>query len=142
MIGHALLAVQFALLGWLAWPFTPLGWPPMALALLACSAALGLWTLAHNRPGNFNVRPEPKAAGRLVTSGPYRFARHPMYVTLVLFAAGATAAYADPWKIAATIALGGVLTAKAALEECRLRERYPGYAAYAGRVRRFIPWLY
>ena len=139
LIGRLLVAVQFALLAWLIWPLTPQRWSLPALALLGCSVALGLWTLYHNRPGNFNIRPEPKASGRLVTGGPYRYVRNPMYSALLLFAAAEVAAYADPWKILCWLALALVLLAKAMLEERGLRARFPGYAEYAKRVRRFIP---
>lgn len=140
--GRLLVAAQFALLTWLIWPLTPQAWSLSALALLGCALALGLWTLAHNRPGNFNIRPEPKAAGELVTSGPYRFVRNPMYCAVLLFAAAAVVAYADPWKILCWLALALVLLAKAMLEERGLRAQFPGYAQYAARVRRFIPRLF
>lgn len=142
LIGRLLVAAQFALLAWLFWPLTALRPSPIALALLACSAALGLWTLVHNRPGNFNIRPEPKASGRLVTGGPYRYVRNPMYCALLLFAAGGVVAYADPWKILCWCALALVLVAKVMLEERGLRARFPGYAEYAKRVHRFIPGLF
>jgi protein-S-isoprenylcysteine O-methyltransferase Ste14 len=140
--GRLLVAAQFALIGWLIWPLTPQAWSLPALALLACAVALGLWTLFHNRPGNFNIRPEPKASGRLVTSGPYRIMRNPMYSALLLFAAAEVIAYRDRWKIACWIALALVLLAKAVLEERGLRALFPDYAAYAKRVRRFIPGVF
>lgn len=140
--GRLLVALQFALIGWLIWPLTAQLWSPAALALLAGAVLLGLWTLAHNRPGNFNIRPEPKASGRLVTSGPYRYMRNPMYTALLLFAAAEVLSYGDPWKILCWIALALVLVAKARLEERALRALFPGYAAYARRVRRFIPGVF
>ena len=140
--GRLLVALQFALIGWLIWPLTPQRWSPPALALLACAVLLGLWTLGHNRPGNFNIRPEPKAAARLVTSGPYRLVRNPMYSALLLFAAAEVVAYGDLWKIACWLALALVLLAKVLLEERALRALFPGYAAYAKRVRRFIPGVF
>ncbi len=141
-IGRLLVAAQFALLAWLIWPLTPQVWSLPALALLACAAALGVWTLAYNRPGNFNIRPEPKASGRLVTGGPYRYMRNPMYSAVLLFAAAEVVAYADPWKIGCWLILALVLLAKALLEERGLRERHAGYAEYARRVHRFIPGLF
>ena len=142
MTGRLLVAVQFALLGWVIWPLTPQAWSLPALALLALAVALGLWTLFHNRPGNFNIRPEPKKSGRLVTGGPYRFVRNPMYSAVLLFAAAEVVAYRDLWKIACWLALALVLLAKAMLEERGLRALFPGYAAYARRVRRFIPGVF
>jgi len=140
--GRLLVAAQFALIAWLVWPLTTPEWSLPAFALLGCAVVLGLWTLAHNRPGNFNVSPEPKASGRLVTSGPYRHIRNPMYSALLLFAAAAAVTYDDPWKILCWLALALVLLAKAILEERGLRAQYAGYAEYAQRVRRFIPGVF
>lgn len=140
--GRLLVAAQFALIGWLIWPLTAQVWSAAALALLACSIMLGLWTILHNRPGNFNIRPEPKAKGRLVTGGPYRYLRNPMYSALLLFAAAEVVAYGDMWKIVCWLILALVLFAKALLEEHALRVHFPGYAAYAKRVRRFIPGVF
>jgi protein-S-isoprenylcysteine O-methyltransferase Ste14 len=142
LIGRLLVAAQFALLAWLIWPLTAPAWSLPAVALLGCALALGLWTLVHNRPGNFNIRPEPKASGQLVTGGPYRYMRNPMYSAVLLFAAAVAIAYADMWKIACWLALALVLLAKALLEERGLRETHAGYAEYARRVRRFIPGLF
>jgi len=142
LLGRLLVAAQFALLAWLIWPLTAQRWSLPALALLACAIALGLWTLAYNRPGNFNIRPEPKSSGRLVTGGPYRFVRNPMYSALLMFAAAEVAAYGDPRKILCWLALAAVLLAKAMLEERGLRALFPGYAEYAKRVRRFIPGVF
>jgi len=142
LTGRLLVAAQFALLAWLIWPFTTQAWSLPALALLGCAVALGLWTLAYNRPGNFNIRPEPKASGRLVTGGPYRYMRNPMYSAVLLFASAELVAYRDPWKVLCWIALALVLLGKALLEERGLREQHADYAEYARRVRRFIPGVF
>lgn len=141
-IGRLLVAAQFALLGWLLWPLTPQAWSPSAFALLGCAVVLGVWTLAYNRPGNFNIRPEPKPSGQLVTGGPYRYVRNPMYSAVLLFAAAEVMAYGDAWKVLCWIALALVLLAKAMLEERGLRARHAGYAEYARSVRRFIPGVF
>ena len=141
MSGRGLVAAQFALIAWLIWPFTPQVWTLPAMVLLAAALVLGIWTLVYNRPGNFNIRPEPKATGRLITGGPYRYLRHPMYGALLLFCAAEVVAYADVRKLATLGLMVVVLWLKSTLEEQGLRAKFPEYADYAARVRRFIPWL-
>ncbi len=142
LAGRILVALQFALLAWLVWPTRAPTWSIAAFALFLCSGVLGAWTLLHNRPGNFNVRPEPKARARLVTTGPYRYVRNPMYCAVLLFALAAVCVYADALKVAAWFALALVLVGKALLEERGLAAKFDGYAEYTKRVRRFIPGLF
>ena len=116
---------------------------PMAAWLLAGAAvALATWTLSHNRLGNFNIRPTPKVGALLVTSGPYRWIRHPMYTSLLL-GSGALAWTSEPlagWLTWAALAV--VLLLKATLEEQWLREQYADYGAYSSVSKRFVPWLF
>ena len=110
-------------------------------ALLVAGLAIGAWAISANRPGNFNIRPEPKEGGLLVTAGPYRWIRHPMYlavlVTMAAFVAAGDAAQAALWLL-----LAGVLAAKAVREERGLVLAHPGYAAYRERTRAILPFVY
>ncbi len=143
--GTLLVGLQFFLLlvlGLMAAP-SVLGrpWPLVSLLLMALSVVMAGWTLAHNRLGNFNIRPAPKIGGRLITSGPYRYIRHPMY-TVVLMGAASLATLAGTLLI--WLVWGGlvvVLWLKSHLEEQWLRELHPQYATYCGASKRFIPWL-
>lgn len=144
--GYLLVLLQFGLLVALGVLALPAVWQgqtgPVGWVLLAMSGALGGWTLLHNRLGNFNVHPQPKASGVLVTSGPYRLMRHPMYST-VLLAGAALASVPSHW-LAWWLwgALVATLLAKAMLEEQWLREHHPPYAQYCLRCKRFIPWVF
>ncbi|MCL7367237.1 MULTISPECIES: isoprenylcysteine carboxyl methyltransferase family protein [Streptomyces] len=63
-------------------PFLPaLGWPALALALLA--QALRWWCIATLGP-YWNTRVIVVPGARLVGAGPYRFLRHPNYVAVVV----------------------------------------------------------
>lgn len=115
---------------------------PLASLLLAAAGALGIWALTVNRPGNFNVRPEPKPGAVLVTGGPYRWIRHPMYSALVAGGAGLVAAAPGPAIALAWVMLAGVLWQKAIREERGLLATQPGYAEYMQRTRRFVPFLF
>jgi protein-S-isoprenylcysteine O-methyltransferase Ste14 len=78
----------------------------------------------------------------LVTSGIYRYIRHPMYASLLALAWGAY--FQDPsWPGTAVAAIASIslyLTAKADEQEC-LAYFGEAYADYMRRTRRFIPGL-
>jgi len=87
---------------------------------------------------SFSVMPE---ARRLVTSGPYRWVRHPLYATEMVVAVGIMIQVGTPFATA----LGGLhlalQVARARYEERVLAEAFPEYAGYKARTRMFIPWL-
>lgn len=137
-----LVSLQFVFIGLIVWPFAPQRYGVMFWGLIAASVVLGAYTLLHNRLGNFNIRPEPKASAQLITSGPYRYIRHPMYSALLLAAAAFVAAENIWLKVGLWIALGLILTAKASFEEQLMSEKFPAYDAYRERTKRFVPWLW
>ena len=133
------VTAQFVLVAvMLVWsiPWT-LKW--VAILFGVAAFALALWVFAHNPPGNFNIRPEPKRGARLVTHGPYHWVRHPMYVALMLAMAGIAAEASDGLLSGMWALLLLVLNFKAALEERLLQQRWPEYADYRARTWRFIP---
>ena len=113
-----------------------------SLTLAFVSVGLAAWTLWHNQPGNFNIRPTPMVWGVLVTTGPYRWIRHPMYIS-VLLGAAALAWMSNPLlgRVSWT-ALALVLLVKSVLEERWMKHEHPGYARYVLESKRFIPWIF
>jgi len=99
-LGTALVALQFtpiAGLALLALPEILRGQAPTgAWSAAAANALLGLWALSCNRPGNFNIRPTPRAGGQLVQQGPYRWIRHPMYSAVMAFGLACAWAASSP----------------------------------------------
>lgn len=85
--------------------------------------------------------PVPRPGAPLVTGGPYRWVRHPVYSGVLLLAAGAATA-GSARAAAPAAALAALLDRKAAYEERRLGVAHPGYDDYARRVRwRLVPGL-
>ncbi|MDW8338262.1 MAG: isoprenylcysteine carboxylmethyltransferase family protein [Thermoleophilia bacterium] len=148
--GGGWVVLQLALMGaiGLAAALGP-RWPSsMATALALAGAAVGLVGivvgLAAGRALGRSLTPfpRPRQAAELVERGPYRVVRHPLYSAGLLLGAGISLA-SSPLALAATVALALLWAAKASVEERFLRERYPGYAAYARRVRwRLVPYVY
>jgi protein-S-isoprenylcysteine O-methyltransferase Ste14 len=137
-----LIASQFVLIGLIVWPFGTQRFGAIFWTLIFAGIALGIHTLLHNRLGNFNIRPEPKATAQLVTSGPYRFIRHPMYSTLLLAMAAFVIAENIWLKLGLWIALAFVLSAKASFEEQLMSEKFSDYPAYRARTKRFVPYIF
>jgi protein-S-isoprenylcysteine O-methyltransferase Ste14 len=77
VVSYAYPYAQVALLGWV--PGEP-GWPTAGLVLVTIAAFLSLASLL-SLGRSFGIRP---ALRRLVTRGPYRFVRHPMYLSYIL----------------------------------------------------------
>ena len=88
---------------------------------------------------SFSVLPE---ARRLVTDGPYRVVRHPLYVAEALSTLGVTLQLQQPVGIliAAAIYLGQL--ARMGYEEEVLERSFPEYASYRKRTYRLIPFIY
>jgi len=116
--------------------------PGWTLGCIATGLALGAWALAANRPGNFNFRPEPKEGGILITHGPYRWVRHPMYTGLLLISAGLGGIIDSfhGWMLSLTLL--GALLVKASFEDRWMTGAHPDHAAYQARTRGFIPFIY
>jgi protein-S-isoprenylcysteine O-methyltransferase Ste14 len=81
-----------------------------------------------------------KPAAALVTHGPYRFTRNPMYVSLVALYGGVTLFVNSWWPLLFLPAVVvGIDRAVIPREERYLRSAFPNeYGAYAARVRRWL----
>jgi protein-S-isoprenylcysteine O-methyltransferase Ste14 len=144
-LGSVLVALQFGLIVLLAGMGLPAflsGQAPAgAWVLSAIGVLVGVWAVSTNRPGNFNIRPSPRAGASLIQQGPYRWIRHPMYTAVM--ACGTAAAWASSgWLAWLTLgALVAVLVTKAVLEERWMLMAHPGYAAYRQKTSWFLPWI-
>lgn len=142
MISRFLVAVQFAAFGVLLLPLRPAGHFLAGGLLIALGLGWVAWTVRHNRPGNFNIRPESRAGAQLIRTGPYRWVRHPMYLGSLVAAGGAVVIGPLIIKGGAWLVLLAVLTAKAKLEEAALLRQFADYAEYRRERRFLVPGLW
>ena len=104
-------------------------------------AVLAGWALAvlgRNR----TIFPKPKADSTLIQHGIYRWVRHPLYTAVMALSAGWALLWSSWPAGVAAVALVALLYFKALREERWLQAQFPAYAAYARRVRRFVPGLW
>jgi protein-S-isoprenylcysteine O-methyltransferase Ste14 len=86
--------------------------------------------------------PHPRDGSELVQHGAYALVRHPIYGGIVVGAAGFGLVLASPAAVVGSAVLLVFFRLKSGREEAWLRDRYPGYAAYAARTRRMLPFVY
>ena len=144
----------------IAWLFVTVQFALLAIILLA--PAGDAWTTPHGLAASAQVLewigiavlvvgivnlgrsltplPSPVAHGELRTGGLYRFVRHPIYSGLIALTVGAAVRSESLVVAVATVALTGWFSLKARWEEDKLRATYPGYADYANRTPRFVPF--
>ena len=113
-------------------------WPEGGLVLVTVAAIFSvvcLLTLGKR----FGVRP---ALRGLVTGGPYRVVRHPLYLSYVIAGIGFNL---QVWNLAALllVLLGWASMIYRIVAEERVLSRHPGWRAYSGLVRyRLVPGLW
>jgi protein-S-isoprenylcysteine O-methyltransferase Ste14 len=116
--------------------------PPLQWAGLMCAAgSLGMLLWADAWLGRHFAKDE--AARTLMSGGPYRFVRHPRYVSIIL------AKLASPFllgSVLAWIALPmwiALVLRRIPLEEAHVRKAFgAAYDAYAARTARLLPGIY
>ncbi len=89
------------------------------------------------------VRIEDERGHQTVSSGPYRYVRHPMYVG-ILFEYGSTPLLLGSWlALIPFVIMGALLVLRTSLEDKTLLTELSGYSEYAQRVRfRLVPGVW
>ena len=113
----------------------------LSAVLLGAGGLLALRGLVDLRE-NLTPFPRPLPGARLVDTGAYRLARHPIYGGLILGALGWGLLTASPSAIVGAAVLAVFFDLKSRREEIWLADQFAGYPAYRSRTRRLIPWVY
>jgi len=122
-----------------------LGAGPIGITFQVLAALLMLWARVTFGRRSFHAAANPTAGG-LVTWGPYRYWRHPIYAAILLFTwAGVLSHGLDPIAIALAVLATLMTAVRIASEEHYLRAEFPGengYDGYARRTKRLVPFVF
>ncbi len=148
--GGGWVVAQFVLIGAILvavvvppdWPDDGRGMRWLAAALLAIAGIAVCVAAGRTLGRGLTPFPRPVEGAPLAETGPYGVVRHPFYAGALLLFLG-WSLVAGPVALGLTLALAVLWAGKARVEETHLHRAYPGYAAYAARVRRrVVPGLY
>src|SRR5262249_11278643 len=148
-----MLAVIVVFIGWMVligldarrfrWSHVPI-WAQALGAVLIALGMVAVWqTFRFNTFAAPQVRVQTARAHQVVTDGPYRIVRHPMYAGSMLWLLGMPLLLGSGWGVAAVPLLVAGLAPRVVGEERMLRRELSGYEEYASRVRfRLIPGIW
>lgn len=126
---------------WLPAAWWPDDWRVQLAGLVMIAAALGLdlWAMGTMMRHRANILPN-RAATALVTSGPFRFTRNPIYLGNTVMVCSFAVAFGNPWFIPCALAAALAVERLAIRrEEAHLAALFgPAWAAYAARTPRWI----
>ncbi len=138
IIAYAVLAVPLAFMVLTKRFFSPL---PGVIALQVLGMLIVVWARLTFGMRSFHVASSATRGG-LVTTGPYRYVRHPIYAGVMLILAGVLVGHHDLATLMSVGCVFAALGVRIVAEERSVLEAYPEYASYAQRTKRIIPWLF
>jgi len=112
----------------------------IGLALFIAGYVPILWAMRENRFFSGVVRIQKERGHHVITTGPYRFVRHPGYLGNIVVMLALPLALTSYWAFIPAGAIIIVSIVRTALEDDILKRELEGYAGYAQRVRyRLLP---
>lgn len=112
---------------------------PLGLVLCAAGVGVGFWGCATMLRAGTNVRPD-RPVTTLVTGGPFRFSRNPLYLSLIALYLGIALLFHALWPLVMLVPLLLIVHRNIVLREERFLEAKFGdvYRLYKNRVRRWL----
>ena len=113
----------------------------IGLAVFLLGLALAIWARVY-LGRNWGMPMSQKADPELVTTGPYRSIRHPIYSGIILAMIGTTMAVSLYW-LAAVVLVGAYFAYSATMEERFMAGRFPdSYPEYKRSTKMLIPFIF
>lgn len=110
------------------------------IVVAVLGAALVAWAMRTNRFFSAVVRIQKDRGHRVVSSGPYRFVRHPGYTGMAAFTLVTPLILNSRCAFVPAAATAAAMVLRTVLEDRTLRKELDGYVEYARRVRyRLVP---
>jgi len=115
----------------------------VALIFYALAQGLFTWAMASNKFFSGTVRIQKERGHTVASGGPYRYVRHPGYVSYIASWIATSLALGSLWALIPAGLVMGLMVVRTALEDKTLQAELDGYKDYAAQVRyRLLPGVW
>ncbi|MFZ0161729.1 MAG: isoprenylcysteine carboxylmethyltransferase family protein [Kineosporiaceae bacterium] len=148
MSGYTLLYVALFVVagldaGRLHWAPLGGGWAVLGALLMVVATVPVAGAMAVNRNLEQTVRIQSERGHDVVSTGPYRFVRHPMYLAMLVQLPATALLLGSAWALIPAAGAAVALVVRTALEDRTLNQDLPGYQDYARHTRyRLVPGVW
>ncbi len=116
------------------WSSIPFAFVYVGAVLFVASLVLLTWAMMVNPYAEASVRIQNDRGHTVVTSGPYRFVRHPMYAGIILMSLANPLIWGSVWALVMSAVMILLFLWRTAQEDQTLRRELPGYEEYSSHT--------
>ena len=143
IMGYIVLAVVGLDVGRFQWSSLGIHFAVLGFVLYIFAAVLGNWAVITNPYYEPTVRIQKDRGHQVITTGPYKFVRHPGYVAAILFPISISLIIGSVYGLIPAGINLLLLIIRTSLEDKTLQNELNGYSEYAKRVKyRLLPWVW
>ena len=114
---------------------------PIAIIIQASAFCLMIWARITFKSRSFHLTANPTKGG-LVTSGPYKWLRHPIYAAVIYFSWACLIPFPNIETLIGVVLITVGMFIRLLLEEKALIKMYPEYAEYSKQAKRLVPFVF
>jgi protein-S-isoprenylcysteine O-methyltransferase Ste14 len=115
----------------------------VGIVLYVLSNLISGWVVLTNPYASSESRIQSERGQQVITTGPYHYVRHPMYLVAVIIWPATPLILESGWGIIPGILTALMMVIRTAFEDRMLLDELPGYAAYAQQTRfRLFPGIW
>jgi protein-S-isoprenylcysteine O-methyltransferase Ste14 len=125
------------------WSHIPIVFEIIGFLGILVSSGVGIWALVANPYSSGAVEIQKERGHKVISTGPYQYIRHPMYLGAILGFFATSLALGSILTFVPSAVLTGILMARTYLEDKTLQQELEGYADYARKVKyRLFPGIW
>jgi protein-S-isoprenylcysteine O-methyltransferase Ste14 len=141
-ISRILVIMQLTCLAALFFTGPVLARKPIFISIEILSILILSWSVSVMSFSKLNVFPDVRKGAILISQGPYKLIRHPMYLAVILFSLSVVLEFLNPLRLLILLVLVITLIYKIEFEEKLLIKNFNKYPDYRKTTKKLIPFIY